>query len=139
MKPFLTSKRKLLELGVLPLLCLVLYLALGEAEVIALFVIGFVWNWVASHDLDLMLGNRRYRYSLVQLVKSAQEWPRQKLGEVPAAVVFILKLLPAGTFWFLVILFNDSVMPWWATFLGSLCFELTQVDLIVWRKREELP
>ncbi len=58
MRPFLTSKRKLLDLIVLVVLAGILWFLQGY-EPALLFSFGFIWNWVASQDLSEHMEGRR--------------------------------------------------------------------------------
>lgn len=136
MKPFLTTRRKLIELGLLPGFVVALYFV-SNLETAFLFSLGYVWNWTASQDMSMFFEGRKYRFSLLKMVFNLQHLfliPFRKfhpLVQIPA------KILPAGLFWVLVIIFADSKMPWWATFVGSFVFELTQLDGLLIKKTSE--
>jgi hypothetical protein len=139
MRPFLTSKRKLLDLIVLVVLATILWFLQGF-EPALLFSFGFIWNWVASQDLSQHMEGRSYRYTMLRFVLNAQTQIVSPgfIQSSPEFVKMILRSLPAGIFWSLVIWFQDSELPIWATFLGSFAFELSQWD-ILFRKKEYLP
>ncbi len=126
MKPFLTTRRKTIELGVLLVLGAGFYLLWPGPEGVVLFSFGYVWNWVGSQDLQGILENKRYRFSMLKLVVNLQKIFQRPVAGAPEAVKIPVRILPAGLFWLMVITFNESTMPWWSTFLGSLCFELVQ-------------
>lgn len=129
MKPFLTTRGKMLELLVLAILQVVLYLMFWRIDVLGLFTLGFIWNWAASQDLQVLLENRRYRFSMVKLVQNLQRLVLKPFNHLPTWVQLLVKVLPAGLFWSAVIYFFESHMPWWATFLGSLAYELMQLEI----------
>lgn len=136
MKPFLTSRRRLYELAGLVLFDVILYLILGWDFVI-LFNLGFVWNWVAAQDLSALLLNRRFRFSMLKLVSSIQEYLLRPFEKFPEWARGIVKSLPAGIFWSMVILFNESDMPWYMTFVGSAVFEILQIEIAFFHRRKE--
>lgn len=138
--PFLTSRRKLFELLILLVLNLIIFFFWSSLEVISLFSFGFIWNWVASQELHNLIDNRRYRFSMVKLVKDLQSMILRPLERAPGFVKWFAKILPAGAFWSLVIYFNQSDMPWWATFLGSFTYELIQLEITsIGKEKEILP
>lgn len=135
MKPFLTTKRKMLELLIL-LGLVILTSFLWPLEVVMLFVLGYIWNWTASQQLAFA-ESHRYRYSMIRMIGSFQNWAVKPIQHFPEPLKLIPRALPAGLFWCVVIFFTQSAMPWWATFLGSLVFELTQFDTYFSRRKEE--
>lgn len=138
--PFLTSKRKLIDILILFFLLSIGFLFGLELSLLALFSFGFVWNWVASQELENLMTHKRYRFSMVKVVKSLNDSLERLLQNLPFFFRLIARCLPAGTFWLLVIFFNDSDMPWWSTYLGSLSFELIQLErLSIKKEKEELP
>lgn len=128
MRPFLTSRRRMFDLLILLVLNVVFYFLWSSLDFNALFTLGFVWNWVASQDMSHFFEIKRYRFSTLRLVFNLQTLILKPFDKAPHWVKWGLNILPAGIFWFLVIYFNDSQMPWWATFLGSLTFELEQLQ-----------
>ena len=136
MRPILTSKRKLLDLVVVLILAAVVWLIQG-IEPALLFAFGFVWNWVASQDLSQYMEGRSYRYTMLKFVLNLQALIVSPgfIKRSPEFVKLILRSLPAGIFWSMVIWFQDSDLPIWATFLGSLSFELSQWE-IFFRKKD---
>jgi hypothetical protein len=137
--PFLTSKRKLADILILLVLLLIGFITGLESALLALFSFGYIWNWVASQELDNLMTHKRYRFSMVKVVKSLNDSLERVLIQLPFLVRLIARCIPAGTFWLLVIFFNDSDMPWWATYLGSLSFELIQLErLSIKKEKEEL-
>ena len=140
MKPFLPAKRKLVDLLVLLGFDLVFYFLWNDLSLIALFSFGFVWNWCASQDLSVLFENKRSRYSTLRNIVNIQALFLKPFRAYPPLVQLIPRILPAGIFWGVVILFNGSSVPWWAPFLGSLVFELVQLERSMFRRhREELP
>lgn len=135
--PFLTSRRKMIELLVLIGINILLYFLFSSWEVISLFTFGFIWNWVASHELVSVSENRRYRFSMVRLVKNLEFLILKPLDKAPRFVKWIARVLPAGVFWSMVIYFNDSEMPWWVTFVGSLTYELMQIEINSFKQERE--
>lgn len=135
MKPFLTTKKKMLELLVLVFLVAVFYF-IWPLEVVMLFALGFVWNWAASQHLEYV-DSHRYRYSMLRLITSLQFWVTRPVKNLPGPVKILPRSLPAGFFWCVVIFFTDSNMPWWSTFLGSFVFELTQFETYFSRRKVE--
>jgi hypothetical protein len=136
-KPFLTSKRKLIELGLLLGFGLILFFIWPGLEAVMLFTLGYVWNWTASQDLSAFFQGRAYRFSLLKMVVNLNFLFVLPFKKLPSITHIIPKSLPAGLFWFLVIIFAGSEMPWWATFIGSFVFELTQLDKIIFGNQAE--
>src|SRR5688500_8190193 len=118
MNAFAPPKRKLLELLIMLVLAGVFYLVYPEFDAVVLFVFGFVWNWAASNELSVLFENKRYRMSLLKTVVNLQNLILTPFDWAPEWVKRTLRVLPAGIFWSLVIYMNDSIMPWWATFIG---------------------
>lgn len=139
MMNFIPPKRKLLELLVLVVLALIFYFIYPSFEAITLFVFGFIWNWAASNDLSMMLDNNRYRMSMLKLVSNLQTLILRPFGWAPDLVKRFIRILPAGLFWLMVIFINDSVMPWWAPFVGSFAFELLQLEINFIKGHKDLP
>lgn len=137
MKHFLTSKRKFFDLLILLLLNVVLYFLWSSPDILVLFNLGFIWNWVASQDMSAFFDHKRYRFSMLKLVFNLQSLFLKPFGKFPNGVKRIVGILPIGIFWGLVIIFNNSRMPWWATFLGSATFELIQIELNSIKKHKE--
>ena len=137
MNGFLISKRKTYELGILILLDVLLFILWDSWDFVILFSLGFVWNWVASQEKNIILdNNRRYRFSTLKTVFNLQKLFLRPLGKMPEAVKFVARILPAGLFWSGVILFNESPMPWWAVFLGSLTIELVLLETKLFQTKE---
>lgn len=139
MMPFIPPKRKLLELVVLIVLAIIFYFIYPSFEALTLFAFGFIWNWAASNDLSMMLDNNRYRMSMLKLVSNLQTLILKPFGWAPELLKRFIRILPAGLFWLMVIFINDSVMPWWAPFVGSLAFELLQLELNFIKGHKDLP
>src|SRR5690349_7173759 len=106
MMPFLTSKRRLLDLIVLILVAGVLWF-IQSGEIAVLFASGFIWNWVSAQDLSQHKEGRNYKYTTLRFVLNVQtsivSWGPLKKAPVP--VKFLLRCLPAGLFWSAVIWF----------------------------------
>lgn len=139
MKPFAPPKRKLLELLIMLVLAGVFYLIYPVLDATVLFAFGFVWNWAASNELSVLFENKRYRMSLLKLVVNLQNLILRPFAGAPSWVKRILRVLPAGIFWSLVVYINESNMPWWATFIGSAAFELLQLEMNFIKNRGETP
>lgn len=123
-------KRKLIELALLPLFCIPALIFSETIDVAILMGLGYIWNWSASNDLSLIQGNRRYRMSLINLVGKIHGWILKPFTSMHPLVSHFVNIFPAGLFWLAVLFINDSIMPWWATFLGSFLFELTQIRFV---------
>lgn len=138
MRPFLTSRRKLLDLAVLLILASVLGFLQGY-ETAALFSFGFLWNWVASNDLNQYMEGRRYRYTMLRFVLNLQSMilAPSFIKNLPEFVKVFIRSLPAGIFWSAVILVQESDLPLWAVFLGSFVFEISQWEVLF--KKKDLP
>lgn len=134
--PFLTTKRKLVDIFLLCVFLLIGFFLGAKPSLLALFSFGFIWNWVASQELDNLMTHKRYRFSMVKVVKSLNDSLEKLLEKFPFILRLLARCIPAGTFWLLVIFFNDSEMPWWSTYLGSLSFELLQLERLSIRKEK---
>jgi hypothetical protein len=138
MMSFIPPKRKLFEIMMLPVFLGVFYLVYPNVDALILFSFGFIWNWSASNDLSLIFENKRYRMSMLKLVVNLQNLILKPFQWAPKIIQKLVQVLPAGIFWTLVIYLNESNMPWWATFLGSLVFELLQIELTFIRSQKEI-
>jgi hypothetical protein len=126
---FSISKRKIFEIGFLILLDIIFYFLWGSLDFIILFSFGFIWNWVAAQEVEVNYGNtRRYRFSTLKTVFNLQNLILKPVRNRPQYVQILVKILPAGFFWSAVILFNESDMPYWAVFLGSLTLEIMSLE-----------
>ena len=136
MRPFLTSRRKLVDLLVLMVLAGVVWFFSGY-ETTFLFSFGFLWNWVASQDLTQYMEGRSYRYTMLRFVLNLQTLILSPpfVRKLPETVKLFIRSLPAGLFWSVIIYLQDSDLPMWATFLGSFVFEVSQWE-ILFRKKE---
>lgn len=139
MRPLLTSKRKLIDLAVLMMVSPVVWFMSGT-EAAVLFSFGFLWNWVASQDLTQYMEGKSYRYTMLRFVLNSHTLILSPgfIQRSPEFVKLILRSLPAGIFWSAVIWFFDSELPYWATFLGSFTFEISQWE-ILFRRKEMSP
>lgn len=138
MTTFIPPKRKIFELLGLPVFLGIMYLVYPKIEAVTLFAFGYIWNWSASNDFTLLFQNRRYRMSMLKTVVNLQNLILKPFGQAPAIVQKIVKILPAGIFWSLVVLINESDMPWWSTFIGSAVFELLQFEIGLFKKQKEV-
>ncbi len=137
MSEFLIPKRKAVELLVLIFLNLIFYFVLDSFDFVVLFSLGFIWNWAASQEQNISLKNpRKYKFSTLKTVFNLQNLFLGPFAKLPPAVKFVVRILPAGTFWFAVIYFNESQMPWWAVFLGSLALELLLLETKLLQPKE---
>jgi hypothetical protein len=143
MTTFIPPKRKIFELLMLPVFVGVFYVIHASVEAITLFAFGYIWNWSASNDLELLFQNKRYRMSMLKTVVNLQNLILKPFNWASFIVQKLVKILPAGIFWSLVIFINESDMPWWATFIGSAVFELLQIEIGLFKKQqaqvEEVP
>ncbi len=140
MSSFFISRRKFFELLALIIIDLVFYFLWDNLDFVILFSFGYVWNWVASQESDVTLGNtKRYRFSTIKTVFNLQNLIVKPFPHLPSMVKTGLKSLPAGMFWTAVIWFNNSQMPWWAVFLGSLSAELAQLESKFFKPKDLTP
>lgn len=135
MTTFIPPKRKIFELLALPVFLGIFYFVYPKIEGVTLFAFGYIWNWSASNDLSVLFQNKRYRMSMLKTVVNLQNLILKPFGWAPVIVQKIVKILPAGIFWALVIFINESDMPWWATFVGSAVFEILQIEIGVFKKQ----
>lgn len=125
---FILTKRKTFELILLLVFDLVFYVLWNSWDFLVFFSFGYIWNWVASQENSLSFENRRYRFSTLKTVINLQHLFLKPLVNMPKPVKFLGNILPAGIFWSLVVLFNESHTPWWAVFIGSACLELLLLE-----------
>lgn len=139
MRPFLTSRRKLLDLAVMVVLAGVVWFLQGY-ETALLFCFGFLWNWVASQDLSQYMEGRSYRFTMLRFVLNLQSLILSVpyIRELPDSMKLFFRSLPAGLFWSAIIWLQDSELPLWATFLGSFSFELSQWE-VLFKKKDVSP
>ena len=134
------SKRKLAELLIMLFLDVVIFILWDSWDFVILFTLGFVWNWVASQESTLMIENmKRHRFTILKTVFILQNLFLNPLKNMPDFLKFIARLLPAGLFWGGVILFNQSHMPWWAVFIGSLGAELVFLEKKIFSPKDFRP
>jgi hypothetical protein len=122
---------------VLVIMDAILFFLWSDPALICLFSFGFIWNWTAAQDLTSLLSNPRYKFSMVRFVKNLEGWALKPFSKLPSWTHFIGRILPAGIFWCMVIYINESDMPWYMTFVGSLCFEITQFEISFLKKNKE--
>jgi hypothetical protein len=136
MKPFMTTKKKLIEIGVLLAFDIVFYFLWSDMDAVVLFSMGYVWNWVASQDISLLIENKRYRFSMLKMVNNLQNLVVKPFLKFPFWVHSLVRVFPAGLFWWMVIYFNDSIMPWWMTFVGSFTYEVVRLESLLFKKKD---
>jgi hypothetical protein len=134
MSPISFKPRKFFELAGLFFLATLSQLLLKDINVTSLFCLGFLWNWAISFNLDQSLNSRTHRWSMIKLVITIHRFWLKPFQKSPYYIQRIIYLFPAGCFWLLVCWLNDSTMPWWPAFVGSLFFEISQIDL--WRENK---
>jgi hypothetical protein len=133
-------KRKLAELLIMLFFNVVIFVLWDSWDFVILFTLGFVWNWVASQESSLLLENtKRHRFTILKTVFILQTLFLKPLKNMPDFFKFLARLLPAGLFWGAVILFNQSHMPWWAVFLGSLTAELVFLEKKIFSPKDFRP
>ena len=137
---FSIPKRKIFEVGFLIFFNIIFYFLWKSWDFIVLFSFGFIWNWVAAQEGEVSYGNtRRYRFSTLKTVFNLQNLFLKPVRHLPLLVQILVKILPAGLFWSAVILFNESDMPYWAVFLGSLALELVGLEHLFFNSKEQKP
>lgn len=137
MNGFFISKRKTFELIALIVFDLFAFLLWNSWDFVVLFTFGYIWNWVASQETSIaLLETRKYRFSTLKTVFNLQRLFLKPVNSLPEAVKFVVRCLPAGIFWTMVIVFNESQMPWWSVFLGSLSLELIQLEKKLFKSKE---
>lgn len=136
-KVLFPSRRKMLDLLILVVLATVFYFLFPVLEGVILFVFGYIWNWCASIELDPVYENRRFRFSMLSTVRNFQKLILKPFRRAPRIIQKLISILPAGIFWAMVVYINDSVMPWWAPFVGSAAYELLQIELNFIKNRKE--
>jgi hypothetical protein len=119
-------RKKMLEIFFMLIFSGVYFVVYPKWEGLTLFLFGFIWNWAASIPLDPLFENRRYRFSMLKTVHNFQSFILRPVREAAQIVKSIVAILPAGCFWWFVIYINESDMPWWSTFIGSLFHETLQ-------------
>ncbi len=129
MSSFVPPRRKLLELLASLGVAGVVYLIYPNLDAVILFISGFVWNWSASIDPGPLFANRRYRFSMLATVIALQRFVLRPFIGAPELLRRFVALFPAGTFWWIVVIINDSSVPWWFSFFGSLTYEFFQIQL----------
>lgn len=126
----MSSPRKLFELMIMLGFALGLYFVWESAAYVSMFCVGFIWNWSASQNVVIVQEGRNYRFSFMKMIYNLH----RPLERLPKYLSFPAKILPAGLFWWLVIIFADSNLPFWPVMVGSLVFELLQLDALLTRK-----
>jgi hypothetical protein len=137
---FLSEARKRYELLILLILDFGLYFVWNRWETLVLFSLGYIWNWAASQSLGYVLENRRYRFSLIKMVYNLQNLILVPFKKFHPIIKILPKSLPAGLFWFLILHFANSELPWWPIFIGSFVYEIIQFDaLLIKQHHDDLP
>lgn len=140
MRPLIGDRRKTIELIVLLVLDLILYGIFSDLDLVTMFTLGFIWNWTASQDLSVIFEKkRRYRLSTLKAVVNLQQLILRPFVRAPLPVQLFFKVLPAGIFWYGVLYLNESQMPWWGVFLGSLMLELLELERLLRTPSEQVP
>lgn len=129
MSLFAPSRRKLFELLIMGVFSGIFWFFYPAFEGVILFIFGFIWNWSASIEMNPLYENRRYRFSMLSTVRNTQKLFLKPFAGAPSIIKTLIKILPAGIFWSMVIIINESNMPWWAPFIGSAAFELLQLEI----------
>ena len=137
MKVFAPSKRKLIEILIMIGLAGIFYFFYPKSEGVILFIFGFIWNWSASIELDPIYQQKRYKFSMLNTVRSIQLSFLKPFRKLPYVLQRVLAVLPAGIFWWMVISLNESIMPSWATFIGSAAFELVSIEISYIKSQQE--
>lgn len=122
-------RRKYFELLIMIIASGFFYFFIPKFEALTLFYFGFIWNWSNSIELDPIYDNPRYRFSMLRTVINFQKLILKPFSRAPEGIKKLISVIPAGLFWWLVIFINDSTMPWWTTFVGSICFELMNLQM----------
>jgi hypothetical protein len=128
MSSFFIGRRKTFELSFMLLIDGLFYWVTGYFEFVILFTFGYVWNWVGSQREQLSVEARNYRYSTLKTVLNLQQLVGKPFTRAPYVFQMLARSLPAGLFWWGVVVFNESQMPWWAVFIGSFTMELVQLE-----------
>jgi hypothetical protein len=136
---FFSTKRKLYEILVLFFFSVGLTFLWHDYASILFFAMGFIWNWSASQKVDYVLNNKRYRFSFLKMVYNLQFLFLYPLKNFHPAFGIIAKILPAGLFWWMIVYFANSHLPVLPTFIGSLVYELIQLDSLLIKDSDALP
>jgi hypothetical protein len=128
MKILIPKSKLLLELFVLSTFLFLIYFLTNRLDIITLFTFGFVWNWSVASQNDSSSVIKHHKFSMMHTIRRIHEFSIRIFKNFPELVLRLASILPAGLFWSLVIHFNESQMPWWATFLGSFLYEILQIQ-----------
>lgn len=139
MSGFFLTKRKTFEILILVFLAIVFYLLWGDLDFVILFSFGYVWNWVGSQQDSLSFEGKKYKYSTLKTVLNLQGLVLKPIKNAPYVVKMLARILPAGLFWWGVIVFNESKMPWWAVFVGSFTLELVLLENKIFKESPPPP
>jgi hypothetical protein len=128
MKILIPKSKLVLEFFVLLAFLFLIYFLTNRLDIVTLFTLGFVWNWSVASQNDSSTVIKHHKFSMMHTILRIHEFFLKIFKRSPELVYRLAGILPAGFFWSLVIYFNESQMPWWATFLGSLVFESLQIQ-----------
>jgi hypothetical protein len=128
MKMLIPKSKVVLELFVLSIFLFLIYFLTNRLDIITLFTLGFVWNWSVAGQNDTFSVLKHHKFSMMNTIRRIHEFFLKVFKRSPELIYRLASILPAGLFWSLVIHFNESQMPWWATFLGSLVYEILQIQ-----------
>ena len=133
----IVNRRKTFEFLFLFLLSSIYYFFFPSPEHLIIFCLGYIWNWSTSTELTEQFQNRRYRFSMLKTAINFQNLLVRPFLKAPEFAQRLIKSLPAGIFWWGVTYINNSQMPWWSAFIGSLCFEVLQLELSFIREKKK--
>lgn len=128
MKTLIPKSKLVLELFVLSIFLFLIYFLTNRLDIVTLFTLGFVWNWSVAVQNDTFSVLKHHKFSMMNTIRRIHEFFLKVFKRSPELIYRLASILPAGLFWSLVIHFNESQMPWWATFLGSLVYEILQIQ-----------
>lgn len=129
MNKFGIPRIKLIELLVFAVINLILWFIFSDLNFLVLYSLGFIWNWVASYNMDSFFEMKRYRFSMLKLVFNLQNLFLKPFKNKNSFLLKLVKILPIGSLWLLVMYFNESNIPWWSVFLGSATYELMSIEI----------
>jgi len=128
MKTLIPKSKLVLELFVLSIFLFLIYFLTNRLDIVTLFTLGFVWNWSVAVQNNTFSVLKHHKFSMMNTIRRIHEFFLKVFKRSPELINRLASILPAGLFWSLVIHFNESQMPWWATFLGSLLYEILQIQ-----------
>jgi len=128
MTMLIPKSKVVLELFVLSTFLFLIHFLTNRLDVVILFTFGFVWNWSVSIQNNTFSVLKHHKFSMMNTIRWIHEFFLKVFKRSPELIYRLASIVPAGLFWSLVIHFNESQMPWWATFLGSLVYEILQIQ-----------